>query len=235
MARLARAEQLAAVGRLSAKMAHEVRSPLGAINLNVDMLGDIVRGCPGPDMAEAEDLLRAVREEVRALAELTEEYLVAARLPSPRLEKEPLNDLIAELVAFLRPIADRQSAALVLDLDDALPPVACDRAMLRQAVRNLVKNALEMLPAGGRVTVATGTAGDAALVSVTDDGPGVSPAARERLFEPFFTTKSRGTGLGLSITREIARHHGGDLAWEGPPEGGARFTIRLPLERGHRG
>ncbi|MBI2217716.1 MAG: hypothetical protein HYU51_10495 [Candidatus Rokubacteria bacterium] len=235
MARLARAEQLAAVGRLSAKMAHEVRSPLGAINLNVDLLGDIVRTCPGPEMSEADELLRAIRDEVHALAELTEEYLVAARLPRPRREKESLNELAAELVAFLRPVADRQGVTIALELDDGLPPVVCDRVMVRQALRNLVKNALEMLPRGGRVGIATGAAADAAVIAVTDDGPGVSPEVRPHIFEPFFTTKDRGTGLGLSIAREIARQHGGDLTWAEPAGGGTRFSLRLALDGGIRG
>jgi signal transduction histidine kinase len=234
MARLARAEQLAAVGRVSAKMAHEVRNPLGAINLNVDLLGDIVRTCPAPDVGEANELLGAIREEVRALAELTEEYLVAARLPSPRREKESVNDLVTDLVAFLRPVADRHGATIALELDEALPPVACDRVMVRQALRNLVKNALEMLPRGGQVAIATRATPERAVITVTDNGPGLSPDARKRLFEPFFTTKDRGTGLGLSIAREIARQHGGDVTWTDVPGGGARFSLGLALDGGAR-
>lgn len=230
MARLARAEQLAAVGRLSAKMAHEVRNPLGAINLNVDLLGDLVRQCPEPAVTEARELLASMRDEVRALTALTDEYLVAARLPRPRFEKESLDEVVSELVAFLRPVATRQGATLAVELDEALPPVPCDRAMLRQAVRNLVKNALETVPRGGRVTVGTRLAADAAVISVTDDGPGLSPAARAHLFEPFFTTKERGTGLGLSIAREIAHQHGGDLDWDDAAGGGSHFSIRMPLE-----
>lgn len=229
MARLARAERLAAVGHLSARMAHEVRNPLGAINLNVDMLGDIVRQCPGPAMAEAQEMLAEIREEVRALADLADEYLVAARLPRPKLEKEPLNDVVRELVGFLEPLATRQGVAMALDLDETLPPLLLDRAMIKQAVRNLLKNSLEMLPAGGHITVRTGGDSSEAFVAVADDGPGVPPDVAARLFEPFFTTKSRGSGLGLSIAQQIAREHGGDVTWRNRPEGGAEFTLRLPL------
>lgn len=235
MARLARAEQLAAVGRLSAKMAHEVRNPLGAINLNVDMLGDIVRECPGPAMDEAHDLLKEIREEVRALAELTDEYLVAARLPSPRLEKESVNDLVLELAGFLRPLAAAQGVTIALALDEALPPIPLDRAMLKQAVRNLIKNGIEVLPRGGALTLTTRGDGEDVLITVADDGPGVGREAAERLFEPFFTTKSRGTGLGLSIAQQIAHEHGGDIRWSNRPDHGAEFMIRLPSGQASHG
>ena len=228
-ARLVQAEQLAAVGRLS-KMAHEVRNPLGAITLNADLLGDIVQGCPGPDMGDAQELLRAIRDEVRALAALTDEYLVAARLPRPTLEKDSLNDVVTELVAFLRPVADRQGIAIAIDLDPSLLPLAFDRAMIKQAVRNLVTNSLEALSRGGHITVGTRSDSQAATITVTDDGPGIGPEAAARLFEPFFTTKARGTGLGLSIVRQIVHEHGGDVTSRNRPGGGAEFTIRLPLE-----
>jgi len=227
--RLVRAEQLAAVGRLSARMAHEVRNPLGAITLNVDMLADIVRECPGPAMGEAQDLVRGIREELRGLAVLADEYRVAARLPRPRFEEDSLNDLVTEVVGFLRPLAERQAVRLAVDLDATLPTLAFDRDLLKQALRNLIKNSLEALPHGGRVGVRTGRDGDAAVIAVSDDGPGVSPEVAARLFEPFFTTKPRGTGLGLSIAREVAREHGGELTWTGKPGAGAEFSLRLRL------
>lgn len=229
MARLARAERLAAVGRLSAKVAHEVRNPLGAIALNIDMLGDVVAELSGPSAAEAREHLARIRIEIGTLADLTEEYLVAARLPRPKLEQESLNDLVSELAAFLRPLAQRQDVEIGLDLDAGLPAVACDRAMLRLAVRNLIKNSLEVLPTGGRITVRTrGDAGEA-MITVADDGPGIEAEAAQRLSEPFFTTKPGGTGLGLSIAGEIVREHGGRMTWRTELGAGAEFTLRLPL------
>jgi signal transduction histidine kinase len=228
--RLVQAEQLAAVGRLSARMAHEVRSPLGAITLNVDMLADIVRDCPGAAMGEAQDLLRAIRDELRGLAVLTDEYRVAARLPRPRFEDDSLNDLVTEVVDFLRPVAERQGVRLALDPDPTMPTLRFDRDLLKQALRNLIKNSLEALPRGGRIGVRTGCEGDAAVIVVSDDGAGIAPEAAERLFEPFFTTKLRGTGLGLSIAREVAREHGGDLTWTSKPGAGTAFSLRLGLK-----
>ena len=229
MGRLARAEQLAAVGRLSAKMAHEVRNPLGAISLNVDMLGDIIRGLTGPAGGEAQEVLHGIRQEVRALADLTEEYLIAARLPRPRLEKDSVNELVTELVDFLRPVAARQGVSIAVSLDEDLPSLSFDGAMLRQAMRNLIRNAMEVLPNGGRVELSTRCEGHDAVITVADNGPGIVPDAADRLFEPFFTTKPGGTGLGLSIAEQIVREHGGEISLASQPDTGARFVIRLPL------
>jgi signal transduction histidine kinase len=229
-ARLVQVEQLAAVGRLSARMAHEVRNPLGAITLNVDMLADIMRECPGPAMGDAQDLVRGIREELRGLAVLTDEYRVAGRLPRPKFEEDSLNDVVTEVVSFLRPLAKRQGVRLALDLDATLPTLVFDRDLLKQAVRNLIKNSLEAVPQGGRIGVRTGRDTDAAVISVSDDGPGIEPEVAARLFEPFFTTKPRGTGLGLTIAREVAREHGGELTWTSKPAAGAEFSLRLRLK-----
>ena len=226
-ARLVHAEQLAAVGRLSARMAHEVRNPLGAITLNVDMLADLVRECPGSAMGEAQDLVRSIREELRGLAVLTDEYRVAARLPRPRFEEDSLNDVVTEVVAFLRPLAERQGVQLTLELDPRLQSVTFDRDLLKQAIRNLLKNSLEALPHGGRIGIRTGCDDDMAMIAVSDDGPGIAPEAAARLSEPFFTTKPQGTGLGLSIAREVAREHGGALTWTSKPGAGTEFVLRL--------
>jgi signal transduction histidine kinase len=234
-ARLARAEQLAAVGRLSAKMAHEVRNPLGSVNLNVDLLGDLVRELPEPAAKEAQGILQGIKDEVRGLADLTEEYLVSARLPNLRVGRGSLNELLNELVGFLRPTAERQGVDIAMSLDATLPPLPFDPAMLRLALRNLVKNGIEALPQGGRINVKTGHEAGAVLVTVADSGPGITEAAAARMFEPFFTTKPGGTGLGLSISDEIARAHGGEMTWRSQPGEGAEFTIRLPLRGGADG
>jgi len=232
--RLVHAERLAAVGRLSAKMAHEVRNPLGAMTLNVDLLEEMVRACRDPAMADTRELLGAIRDEVERLTTLTDEYLVAARLPAPRFEEEPPNELVAELVAFIGPLADRRRVRVTAELDPAVPLLAVDRGMLKQALGNLVKNALEASPRGGRVALRTRFDGETVSLSVADEGPGIPEDAARHVGEPFFTTKAGGTGLGLMIAREVAQEHGGDLTWTSTPGAGAEFTLRLPLKGGRR-
>jgi signal transduction histidine kinase len=225
-----RAERLAATGEISARMAHEVRSPISAISLNVEMLEEIVVNCPGSMMADAGDLVRGIKAEVTRLAELTGEYLSFARLPRARVEEDSLSELVQELAGFLGPEAERRSVTLATECDGMIPLFPFDRDLTRRALLNVIKNGIEATPPGGRVLVSARLNGNAVAVSVTDAGGGIDARIAEQLFEPFFTTKSHGTGLGLAIARQIAREHRGDLTWENVTAAGARFTLRLPLK-----
>lgn len=225
------AERMATVGRLSLKVAHEVRNPISAIQLNAEMLQDIVGTQTGAEGEEASVLVAAIREQVRTLDALTEEYLTFARFPRPHFEEESLNGLVEEVGEFVRPLARRQGLAFCVRTDPAVPVMEIDRGLLRQAILNLLKNAMEVLSEGGALVLASRREGDAVEISVTDSGPGVPEDVARRLFEPFFTTKPQGSGLGLSIARQIAEEHGGEVRWENRPEGGARFSLWLPLKR----
>ncbi len=225
------AERMATVGRLSLKVAHEVRNPISAIQLNAEMLQESLRGGDAAESEEAAALLAAIRDQVKTLDALTEEYLAFARFPRPHFEEESVNDLVVELGDFVRPVATRQGLRLLVETDPAVPLMEIDRGLLRQAVLNLVKNGLEALSRGGELTLASRAVGGGVEVSVCDTGPGISEEVARRLFEPFFTTKPQGTGLGLSIARQIADEHGGEVRWANRPGGGACFTIRLPLRK----
>lgn len=228
------AERMATVGRVSLKVAHEVRNPISAIELNAEMLQDIVRGREGADMEEATGLVGAIREQVNALDALTEEYLAFARFPRPNFEEDSVNDMVGSVIEFVRPVATRQGISVKVETDPSVPSMVIDRTLLRQAVLNLVKNGLEALSQGGVLTVATRRVAGAVEIDVSDSGPGIVPSVASRLFEPFFTTKPQGTGLGLSIARQIVEEHGGEIRWSNAADGGATFTIRLALkDNGH--
>ena len=222
------AERMATVGRLSLRVAHEVRNPIAAIELNAEMLQDIVRGHPGADMEEAGGLVTSIRDQVNTLDALTEEYLAFARFPKPHFEEESINHLLEELAAFVRPVAVRQGLTISVANDPAAPILEIDRPLLRQAVLNLLKNGMEALSRGGAITIGSRWDGEALEIFVSDTGSGISSEVAGRLFEPFFTTKPQGTGLGLSITRQIIEEHGGELHWHNREGGGATFVIRLP-------
>ena len=225
------AERMATVGRLSLKVAHEVRNPISAIELNAEILQDIVRARPGQDADEATALVAAIRDQVKTLDALTEEYLTFARFPRPHFEEESINGLVQEVGEFIRPVATRQGLGVRVETDPAVPMMEIDRGLLRQAVLNLVKNAMEALSRGGELTLSSRREAEAVEISVSDTGVGISDEVARRLFEPFFTTKPQGTGLGLSIARQIGEEHGGQLSWDNRPGGGARFAIRLPIKR----
>src|SRR5882672_9326590 len=225
------AERMATVGRLSLRIAHEVRNPISAIELNAEMLEDIVREWSDADMKEAASLVSAIRDQVTTLDALTEEYLAFARFPRPHFEEESINHLVQELADFVHPVATRQGLTLRVEVDPSVPMMEIDRGLLRQAVLNLVKNGLETLSSGGELTIASRFDGEAVEIAVSDTGGGISEDVVPRLFEQFFTTKPQGTGLGLSITRQIAEEHGGEVSWTNRAPLGATFTIRLPIKR----
>ncbi len=229
--KLVEAERMATVGRLSLKVAHEVRNPIAAIELNAELLGDIVQEGRGAQMDEATTLVGAIREQVSALDALTEEYLAFARFPKAQFEEDSVNDMVAAVAEFVRPLAARQGIAVNVTTDPAVPPMEIDRSLLRQAVLNLLKNGLEALATGGTLSVTTRCGDDEVEIAVSDTGPGIAPDVGRRLFEQFFTTKPQGTGLGLSITRQIVEEHGGAIRWTSTPGAGATFSITLPLKR----
>ena len=208
-----------------------MRNPIAAIGLNAELVGDLVKERGGPDMEEATTLVSAIREQVGALDAITEEYLAFARFPQPQYEEDSVNEMVAALVEFVRPVATRQASAVEATTDQAVPPMAIDRTLLRQAVLNLVKNGLEALGGKGRLTVSTRRVDDHAEIAIIDTGPGIKPEVAKRLFEQFFTTKPQGTGLGLYIARQIIEGHGGTLRWESPPGQGTAFTASLPIKR----
>jgi signal transduction histidine kinase len=222
---------MATVGRLSLKVAHEVRNPIAAIELNAELVGDIVRERSGDDMEEAAGLVDAIRDQVNTLDALTEEYLAFARFPRPHFEEDSVNDMVVSLVEFVRPLATRQGIGLSVETDPTVPPMAMDRTLLRQAILNLVKNGLEVLAQGGTLAVTTRRVEDHVEISVSDTGPGIAPEVGPRLFEQFFTTKPQGTGLGLYITRQVLEEHGGRIRWSSVPGAGATFTAVLPIKR----
>jgi signal transduction histidine kinase len=228
---LVEAERMATVGRLSLKVAHEVRNPIAAIELNAELLGDMVQGRVSEDGTEATALVTAIRDQVAALDALTEEYLAFARFPRPQFEEDSVNDMVTAVAEFVRPLAARQGIAVKVGTDATVPPMEFDRTLLRQAVLNLVKNGLEAASQGGTLTLTTARVDETVEIAVTDSGAGISPEVGRRLFEQFFTTKPQGTGLGLSISRQIVEEHGGKIRWSSAPGAGATFTMALPIRK----
>jgi signal transduction histidine kinase len=228
------AERMATVGRLSLKVAHEVRNPIAAIELNAEILQDIVRAQSGKEGDEAVALVTAIRDQVTALDGLTEEYLAFARFPKPHFEEESINHLLTELADFVRPLATRQGLTVNVEVDPEIPFMEIDRTLLRQAIHNLVKNGMEALSHGGAITLSSRLDGEHVEIAVADTGPGIPQEVGDRLFEPFFTTKPQGTGLGLSIARQITEEHGGELSWKSRPGAGTTFLIRVPVKRAAR-
>ncbi len=226
--RLIRGERLAAVGRLAAQVTHEIRNPLSSVALNVELLGDELEEAS----PEARRLLARITGEIDRLAAITEEYLGFARRQKPDLHP---TDLAAELTALLDFMEEElEQAGIAVDREIPGPVfVLGDPSQLRQAFINLLRNAKEALGdlRGARppaLALRLAVAGAQARVTITDNGPGIPEAERERIFEAFYTRKAQGTGLGLAIVQEIVGDHEGTIrvARSGPE--GTVFEVVLP-------
>jgi signal transduction histidine kinase len=218
-------ERLATIGKMAAHVTHEIRNPLSSIALNLELLEEELPA----SAVQANNLLRAIKAVVERVGGLSEQYLsVARQRPQPkRLEK--LGEIVEETCEFLRRELEQGGIELVVSIDPRVVERALpvDEAQIRQALLNLLRNAREAMPNGGRVVVTLLDADDGLDLIVDDEGVGMPATTRERLFEPFFTTKQHGTGLGLAITRQIAEAHGGGISVEPREPKGTRIVLHL--------
>lgn len=227
---LIRNERLAAIGRMSAHVTHEVRNPLSSIGLNAELLEDLTTKLEGPNGAESQALCRAIVREVDRLSAITEEYLRFARLPRPELREEAPETLLASLASFVRRDCEAAGVKLQLVLP-ALPKIHLDADQIRQAVLNLLRNAKESMPQGGELTLSAEHVDDTLIIHVRDTGVGIAPENVARIFDPFYSTKLTGTGLGLALTQQIVAEHGGQIRVNSKVGVGSDLSIVLPLRQ----
>jgi two-component system NtrC family sensor kinase len=223
---LRRAERLAAVGRISAQITHEIRNPLNAIGLNAELLAEELSQASAP--AEAVQLVAAISREVDRLNGVAEEYLRFARLPRSSPGRQDLNDILASLLDFLAPELQGAGIEVERDLAPGTLPVRADEGQLRAVFLNLLRNSREAMPRGGRISVRTREGEGAVEAAVADTGGGIPRGDLTRIFEPFYSTKERGTGLGLAFAQHVVKEHGGEIRCDSEVGRGTTFTLRLP-------
>ncbi len=219
---LRRGERLAALGKLLAGVAHEVRNPIAGIR------GITQLWRRGVDLGD--EGFDHLIDEVDRLEEIVSCLLQFTRADAQDLAPGDLNAVVAEAARLAETRAAELDVRVEVDLAPDLPVVEMAPPALVQVFRNLTSNALQAMPGGGVIALATrrDSVGGGVLASVADRGPGLSKDVLAHLFEPFFTTKAEGTGLGLAIAREIALAHRGELKAENRPDGGAVFTLTIP-------
>ena len=227
---LEKEQQMGSVGRLAAGLAHEIRTPLNALKMNMQMLQDRLSGTRLDDEQYIHKRLDYICREASRLEVSVDDFLSLARPLEPQKTPSDINRLVDDVVEFMKPQCASQGVEIVTDYDESLPTVAVDEAQVGQIVQNLIRNARQALGGQGRITVATAAYNKCVEIRVSDNGPGVPAADRERIFEVFYTTKADGTGLGLSIVKRIAEAHGGKILLDNAPGGGAMFTVRFKLD-----
>lgn len=220
-------EKLAAVGTLTAGLSHEIRNPLNAAGLQLAVLERRIRKLANEQQGPLLDPLTLVRDEIRRLDHILEDFLQFARPREFVPEAIDLCDVVQRVYQLLERDGERRNITLQVDCQSSLL-IAGEEGRLRQVLMNLALNAMEASGAGGTVVFTVHADGQDVVLTIDDTGPGIPTEMRDRIFEPFFTTKASGSGLGLPIVNAIITQHGGNISIDSSPSGGARFRIRFP-------
>jgi signal transduction histidine kinase len=223
--RAAAAERLAAVGRLAAGLAHEIRNPIAAMRLKAENALSV------DDQGRLRSALRVILDQVGRLDALLRDLLTMTQRSHPRRVNTDVHAMLGRVVETHAEVVSSKGVTLGVSMVEGSSLSAClDADQIRRALDNLVLNAIQNTPAGGSITLSAEQSNGRLCLRVRDTGPGVPTNIRGQLFEPFVTARADGTGLGLAIVREIARAHGGDAYLIASPHG-AVFEIALPWQR----
>jgi len=224
-AQLIRSEKLAALGQLAAGIAHEIRNPLTSINILIHSLRERL-----PSENSQQEDLKVIEEEIHRMNEIVDQFLRFAKPAPPFFEKTDVLSIVEETLQLLRLQAEKQRIAVEREFQ-TLPMILIDPEQMKQAMLNLLLNAIQAMPEGGLLTLKGRNSEDGQWIhlSIQDSGMGISGEDIDKLFDPFFSTKEGGVGLGLSITHRIIDQHHGKIEVESSPGMGTLFTVWLPI------
>ncbi|SDU15861.1 His Kinase A (phospho-acceptor) domain-containing protein [Verrucomicrobium sp. GAS474] len=225
---LRQSERLSALGLLAAEVAHEIRNPLTVMQM---LFHSLVTSTP-MNGAAAEDA-RIIEEKMRHMNRIVDQILSLVRSAEPIKEPVDLAQMIDDIILLVRHKLHRQGIEIRRDADEALPPAKVDRAQIEQAILNLVLNAVGAMPEGGALSIGTSIdeveGASYFVLTVRDNGVGMTATQIDNLFAPFLTTKQHGTGIGLAIVARIMENHSGRIEVESKPKRGTRFRLLLPV------
>jgi len=224
---LSYAQKLAALGKLTSGVAHEIKNPLNAMVIHVALLRERLRRAS----PETQSSLDTLEKEIRRLDRVIQGFLRFTRPEDLQLTSVPLRELLDEVERLVSAEAKASGIEIETAVAEELPPVHGDRELLQQVFLNLVQNAEEAMPRGGRLRVEASRTEDGVEIVVADSGVGIEPEMLEKIFDLYVTTKKKGSGIGLSMVYRIVQLHGGEITVESEKGNGTRFTIHLPEMR----
>ncbi|MDR1316157.1 MAG: PAS domain-containing protein [Spirochaetales bacterium] len=228
-ARLRRAESLASFTTITAGVAHEIKNPLGAIGIHIQLIKKALQGKTSVGTKLILKNLNVVSEEVERLNKIVVDFLFAVRPVNIKPERRELNSLVREILDFVKVELKEHGIALEEKLTRNLPKIFIDSKAIRQAILNIIKNAMTAMPGGGTLTVATGKKNDCVRLTLSDTGVGIAQENLDKIFEPYFTTQESGSGLGLTNVFKIIKEHRADISVDSEPGKGAAFIISFPV------
>lgn len=236
---LRRMESLASLTNLAASVAHEIKNPLGAISIHIQLIQKALkRAREGdgmlPDEKFVEKYLDVVNEEIDRLNRIIVDFLFAVRPIQAKLEPVNPNEIINSLMDFMKPEFDKAKVELKLELLDKPPNLMLDVALFKQVIMNLAQNAVAAMKTGGILGINTQIKNEHFIITVADTGEGMDEQTCSRIFEPYFTTKANGTGLGLTMVYKIIKESAGEIDVRSFPGEGTIFTISLPIPQKER-
>jgi PAS domain S-box-containing protein len=220
-------EKLSALTLLAAGVAHEIGNPLNSLNIHLQLMERELKNVPPASASRLREDIRVARDEITRLDRIVSQFLRAIRPTKPDLQRASINEIVTETLTLLERELKNRDILVELELAADLPRCLVDRAQLKQAFYNLIKNALQASRAGGILRIRTEASETHIVVSFVDTGYGISPEQIGRIFEPYYTTKPEGSGLGLMIVQRIVREHGGTIDVESDTTRGT--TVRLKL------
>jgi two-component system sensor histidine kinase AtoS len=236
MQEMQRTEQLRICGEMAAGLAHEIRNPLAGMKVSIEVLLSEL------DIEERDrEVLQKIIEQIRHLELLMKNLLNYARPVAAQPINVDVNKILEKTVYFVEKhpsfISGNPRRQLIREFDQHLPEIFGDPQQLQQVFLNILLNASEAIPEGGKITVKTCHDGNAKTVTIEmcDTGKGIPAELMEKIFQPFFTTKGKGTGLGLAVSKRIVEEHGGGIAVSNNVSGGVTFAITLPVKAEDQG
>jgi two-component system, sporulation sensor kinase E len=227
-------EKLNALTLLAAGVAHEIGNPLNAIDIHMQLAERHLQQLPESDRKTLEGDMVTIRNEIRRLDAILKQFLQAVRPTVPRRERHDLHTLLRDTLKLLEAELGSRGITVELEFAEGMPAALVDEGQFHQAFYNLIRNAYQALPAqSGRITVRTRFNDYEWIISVEDNGIGISPEQMGVLFEPYHSNKPGGNGLGLLIVRRIVREHGGEISIQSQEGKGTEVVIHLPRTERH--